>query len=351
MTDTFAPAPINDEIVSEFHWCRHYLPITVLAVSTGVSLFLSLLMLNAIFGATMKFTRSQTMRMFYPTEKKVAFLQYVICLPAFEAFVIWGSYLGVSIDGNTASIVITWIVMNIVRILLVLSSCRAVGNYRLMIHVSQCFNLPLAVMFFTDRIINSSIGIEGIFIGTLCLLALFEFFHVQDYFSVFANSQMNMNFGARTSPFSPQSAENSVDVGGREFRPQMGQWPVQVGRKVHGSDDGYPPDDQNTPLNSPQAMIAEQAYSSESEEEQGQFDDGASVTELDEALPPEVRAQFNDQGRTALIAQFLGEVMKFDVATDARVIKRTVLKFKSRFAKTNSSKPESLSGGASKSDF
>ena len=42
----------SDEVNGEFHWCRHYLPDGVLIASTVVSLILSLIMINAMCGAT-----------------------------------------------------------------------------------------------------------------------------------------------------------------------------------------------------------------------------------------------------------------------------------------------------------
>lgn len=342
-------APEPDSNVSEFHWCRHYLPLSIFVVSSVVSGLLSLLMLNALLGATKKYTRSQLKRIFYPTERKIVVLQYAVCLPMFELFVIWGSQLGISIDGNTASIVITWIVVNIVRILLVLSACCATTNYRLMIHVVQCYNLPLAVMFFTDRIINSVIGVEGIFIGILCVLALFEFFHVQDYFSVVANAQMPLT--ARDAPFSSFSLETSIDSVAREVREMVGPGaPI----KAHGSDDGGEvpdrrygyaerPDAMGRLLHSDKQKGAADFYLSASEDDED--DDGReSVTQLDERLPPDVRVALSEQKRTFLFTQFIQEVLRFDSHTDAEKIKKAVLRFKANLEKVRSP-PEANSGG------
>ena len=148
-------------------------------------------MLNAMNGATYRYSRSQLRRMFYPTERKISFLRYALLMPLFELFVIWGVEAGVSIDDSSAAIVVAWLSVNCLCLLVMTCSCGAFGSYRMMIHAVQCFRMPLSLIFMCERIFNSVIGVESIFIALMFLCSLFEFFHVQDYFSVFSNSLLD----------------------------------------------------------------------------------------------------------------------------------------------------------------
>jgi hypothetical protein len=330
----------------EFHWCRHYLGETVLASSTTISLLLSTVMLNAMFGATLRFTRSQLRRIFYPTERKIAFLQYALFMPLFEVFVIWGSKLGISIDTSTASVIVTWIVINAVCLVLVLSSCRAVGNYRLLIHVAQCYRLPMAIMFFCDRLINSEIGIEGIFIGAMFLCSLFEFFHVQDYFSVFSNSNLGCVREAPLTSFSVEDSQDSV------YKPRRVFAGPPDDAKQHGSDDQPSIDDavreRQHGMTIHEQRTQETAYYSSSDEEDKE--ENASITEFDENITPAVRATLREQKTNALTAEFLQKVMQFNERSDPNVIKRTVLKFKHKLINNTSTKKSNSASGTHESD-
>jgi hypothetical protein len=198
----------------------------------------------------------------------------------------------------------------------------------------------MAIMFFCDRIINSEIGIEGIFIGAMFLCSVFEFFHVQDYFSVLANANLNCT---REAPFNNFSAEQSQDSVYDARRVYTGGPDVI---KAHGSDDQPSIDDVQVRLDQGKPVI--DYYSSSDSEDKNE---NASVTEFDETVTPAVRATLREQKTNALTSEFLQKVMQFTERTDANVIKRTVIKFKNKLISNSAKKSNSASGTHESDNF
>jgi len=329
-----------DTDVYEFHWCRHYLPTSVLVMSTVITILLGLSMINGMCGATCRFKRSQIKRIFYPTERKIGLLQYAVIMPMFELFVVWGSWIGISPDGSSASIVVGWITINGLCLLIMTCACYSTGNYRLMVHIAQCFRLPLAVIFFCDRIFNSVVGIESIAIGCLFLCSLFEFFHVQDYFAVLPNARPN-GTGMRLhgvqaeddstdGPISPHTVDLMQEALAKSRAAQMGP-PLSTAQ--HQS---------SIPTSSTMKNDTEMALLSHSDDED---DDNASHTELDDNLPAAVRAALNDQSISATVTDFISEVLRVDDTSDPQKVKRMVLKYKNRLTKDRSGRTSGSATG------
>ena len=331
----------SDEVNGEFHWCRHYLPDGVLIASTVVSLILSLIMINAMCGATCRFARSHLRRIFYPTERKVVLVQYALCMPLFELFVIWGTKMGVSADTDSASIVVSWLVINAICLVVLGVSCCSQKNYRLLIRDAQSFRFPMSIVFFCDRAFNSVIGVECIFIILLMAFSVFEFFHVQDYFAIYAKAHTDATGlgGALDSegPMSPLAAEARFEMfsNTREhfMHDELIQSVIANGQRRTADMNGSPRDSAEMPPSSQKrrtngVVLEDTSDLNASTDGDDDDDDDEEQTELEEGLPKTVRGALNEQKTNALIADLLLKAMQCTEETDAHSIKRAVLKFK-----------------------
>lgn len=175
--------------LSYFH-CHNLVPDGVLIASTVVSGLLSLLMFNSAFGASCFFSNKDLYQVFNAMERRAIIIQYLIAMPLFELLVVWGPQLTPSIDHNSSSSVINWLVVNSMSLGLVIGSLFATHRYRMLIHVAQCFRLPLATMYFCDRAINFTIGVEGVFIGAVFFCATFEMVHVHQYYTKYKRTPL-----------------------------------------------------------------------------------------------------------------------------------------------------------------
>lgn len=342
----------------DFHWCRHTLPRSVMVASTVITALLSLAVLNAMNGATYRYSRSQLRRMFYPTERKIAFLQYALFMPLFELCVIWGAEIGVSIDDNSAAIVVAWLAVNALCLLVMSCSCAALGSYRLMIHAVQCFRMPLALIFMCDRVFNSVIGVESIFIALMFLCSVFEFFHVQDYFSVYSNSRLDP-LGYRNNRKPSSSGGRANDDNDNDDDASFTDGPVlptdaerttgwlAVARKrtmreaaAEAKAGGASTSTTTTTTvgNGDKGGV----YFSASE------DEDASVTELDDRVPANVRSVLNTQKTAGIVNKFFEDIRRFTPQTDAERIKRKVLRFQSKFASLSQDDRAASSSNASR---
>jgi hypothetical protein len=161
------------------YWrCHSELPQSLMIASSTVTAMLTLLVVNAAFGMSYNFSHASLGRMFNKAEKRAIFAQYIFAMPLFEVFVIWTP---VGIAPNSTSSVVSWLVINSLSVALVIVSIFSLQRYRWFVHVAQSMRAPTAIMFFCDRIINFSIGVEGVFIGAVFACSLFELFHVHRF--------------------------------------------------------------------------------------------------------------------------------------------------------------------------
>lgn len=324
----------TESVANDFHWCRHTLPRSVMISSTVITVLLGMSMLNAMNGATYRYARSQLRKMFYPTERKIAALQYALFMPLFELCVIWGAEVGVSADDSSAAIVVAWLAVNCLCLLIMTCSCCSLGSYRMLIHAVQCFRMPLALIFMCDRVFNSVVGAESIFIALMFLCSLFEFFHVQDYFSVYPNARLDpLGFidgkknredhdnddddevSLNAGPVTPTDVERNADRLAAARSRIMNQF-------------------QNPPPPAKDGGAVTFSASDDDDDDEEDEDDGGdieeSATEMDAAVSPVVRATLNSQKQQKLVAKLLEDAMRVDEATDAQKIKKKVLAFKSK---------------------
>jgi hypothetical protein len=204
----------------------------------------------------------------------------------------------------------------------------------------------MAIVFFCDRAFNSVIGVECIFIILLMAFSVFEFFHVQDYFAVYAKGRPDGTGlqvyagGALDSdePVSPLVEEHRFEMlsstRNRFMQDEVIKSAVRDRQRDDDDDDlrGSPRDSsepkKKRALDDTSDMDNEDFDDDEEEDGAANDDDDDDETELEEGLPKTVRGALNEQKTNALIADLLLKAMQCTAKTDARDIKRAVLKFK-----------------------
>lgn len=214
----------TDFPLSYWH-CHSAVPDGVLIASSFISGVLSLVLLNAAFGAACAFSHKDLTRMFNAVEKFVIVFQYLIAMPAFELFVIWGPSLTIGINHNSSSSVVSWIAVNSLSLFFALASIFASARYRALMHVAQCMRAPMAIVFFCDRAINFSVGVEGVFITFVFIGGFIEMIYVHQYLapSLQARTARRMRIAARaasaaaaltsgTFPTPRNAAESGVEM-------------------------------------------------------------------------------------------------------------------------------------------
>jgi hypothetical protein len=183
------------------YWrCHSELPYGVQIGSTVVSVLLSLLIVNSAFGITFSYSNLSLKGMFNKVEKRAIIIQYLIAMPLFEIFVIWGPDWTDGIAHNSTSSVVSWLAVNCLSVILVIVAFFSLQRYRMLIHVAQCMRAPTAVMFFSDRLINFSIGVEGVFIGAVFVTSMFELFHVHRFLSPSRRQPMPLDIAPDPAP-------------------------------------------------------------------------------------------------------------------------------------------------------
>lgn len=153
-------------------------PQSLLVASACITAFVIVLMLNAWFGVTFHYSHKDLRSIFTRTETVVSFVHYGVFLWLFELIVIWGPGLNLAIAPNSVSVVVTWLVINSFTLSILAVSFFSKGSYRMVIHVSQCIRVPLAVLVLCDRFINHSVGAEGVVIAALFMCSAFEISHI-----------------------------------------------------------------------------------------------------------------------------------------------------------------------------
>lgn len=176
-----ATLPLAAKVHTHAH-CIDFVPHGVLVASSFVSALLSLLMLNATFGATWSFSHSALRTMFSSMERRAIALQYLVAMPFFELFVVWGPHIDVGIDHNSTSSVVAWLVVNTLCVGFLFVATFSLHRYRALVYRAQSARMPLAIVYFCDRSINFTVGVEGVFIGFVFGCAMFEMSQVDDYF-------------------------------------------------------------------------------------------------------------------------------------------------------------------------
>lgn len=115
--------------------------------------------------------------------QRSSLLHYCLLVPIFEALITWGSYWNSSIPPVSAEVELVWLaVLSMASFILIFTFCSR-SSFRMTVHTIQIMQLPCAVAFLCERIINTDFGGEIAIIVAVMLCSIFEIFTVPDFFA------------------------------------------------------------------------------------------------------------------------------------------------------------------------
>ena len=159
--------------------CLDVEPHTLRVVSSVLTALVCLLSLNSAFGATWHFSRRALGSLFEDIEKRAMLLQYVIFLPLFELFVVWGSQVDAgNIAHNCSATLLVHIIISALSLAIICSAQFMLTRFRPLLHAAQCWRIVICVAVLCDRGVRGVIGYESFFTALVLGCALFEIAHV-----------------------------------------------------------------------------------------------------------------------------------------------------------------------------
>jgi len=161
-----------------YHVCQnhHLLPTGVLVCTTAFAVFASFMTLNAYFCCNTAVRHQLIRSMSTKNERRCILLHYLIALPLFEAFVIWGPHLDIRVRPCSASVVVGWLAILIVILLLLAAGFWSARAHVYSLQLTQVLQLPAMLLFLCDRALYHSLGVESIFIILILFLVSAEMF-------------------------------------------------------------------------------------------------------------------------------------------------------------------------------
>jgi len=305
-----------DTLLSYWH-CHNYIPQSVLIASTVINGLLCMFIVNAAFGIAFYFAHNDLKRVFNTMERRAIVLQYLFAMPLFELFVVWGPQLQLGINHNSSSSVITWLTVNTLSLGLVLGSLCATHRYRMLIHVAQCMRMPLAVMYFCDRAINFTVGVEGVFIGFVFICAAFEMVHVHQYFTKYMHQRMprramfyqrpevvtaSVVATAHTEPTKPTDGTPRTRAGRRSRRSRVvNKVAIKAAEQQTMSSASASSDDEEKKVHSAEEESVHTDFHTQRKRQEQGFDSDVPLT---------VREDINKTRRHQQIVQVFGELAR-----------------------------------------
>ena len=159
-----------------YHACQnhHTLPVGVLICTTAFSVLTCLLTINAYWCCTTVVRYHLIRQRSSKTERRCIILHYLVMLPMFELFVIWGPHLNIHVAPNNSSVVVAWLVVLGSVLMLLAFGFWSTRAHLFALQMTQVLQAPAMVFFLVDRAMHSALGVEAIFIFGVLLCVLFE---------------------------------------------------------------------------------------------------------------------------------------------------------------------------------
>lgn len=152
--------------------------------STLFAVLVALLSLNTAFGATWSQSHSSLKDLFEPVERRAMLAQYMLAVPLFEWFVVWGSPSGFSVEPNSSSVLIMHVLVSVLSVALLGLAQVAILRARALVHITQAMRIVVCIAVFCDRATRRVLGYEAFFVGVVLVCAMFEVVHVRVNFIV-----------------------------------------------------------------------------------------------------------------------------------------------------------------------
>ena len=206
-------------------------PSSVLVLSTFLSLTVAAMILFSFYCRTFRLSKGAIGRQVTHLEKRVALVHYLVCIPLFELFVIWGQHFNFGIRASSPSAVLLWVAMLLAQLLALVVAFFSSNNYRMMVHVTQILAAACSIEFFIDKAVRNAIGVEGMIISALIVCGVIEIYSVPDFFR--PDSRMHQDYEmANTVAYANNPAAYERDVTGRYV-------PMAVGAAEEAEESGY----------------------------------------------------------------------------------------------------------------
>lgn len=147
------------------HPCPHSdLPMGVLIASTAFVGVLCVISINAYFCCNTLLGHTEIRKMSTKAERRFVLLHYLVILPLFQGFVIWGPQLDPRVLNNSASVVVAWLAVNVVSSLLLALGFWSARFHVFSLQMVQVIQWPVFLFFLCDRALYGAMGIESLFV-------------------------------------------------------------------------------------------------------------------------------------------------------------------------------------------
>jgi len=170
------------ELVFEAHTS---LPLAVLGCTSALTALLILLTLNSYFCCTATLNHKVLRRLTRRGERRAVLLHYLIVLPLFEIFVIWGPHFDERVQPSSASVVVGWLAVLAVSCCTTIVGCVSGYAHVFSLQFVQVLQFPMMLLFLCDRALYHTLGVESI-----CTVAMLAVVVCELYLRARPNMQM-----------------------------------------------------------------------------------------------------------------------------------------------------------------
>lgn len=154
-------------------------PHSLRVASTVFAVLAALLSINMAFGATWSQSRNSLQELFEPVERRAMLAQYLLAVPLFEWFVVWGSPVAFSVAPNASSVLIMHTLVSILSVVLLCMAQVLTVRSRALLHITQSMRIVVCIAVFCDRATRRVLGYEAFFVAVVLMCAMFEVVHVR----------------------------------------------------------------------------------------------------------------------------------------------------------------------------
>ena len=152
------------------------LPIGLLGCTTAFTLLLIVLTLNSYFCCTTTISHQVLRRLSSKRERRVILVHYLIALPLFEIFVIWGPHFDSRVQESSAVVVVGWLHVLAVSVCATLLGCLSAYGHVFAMQFVQVLQFPMLLLFVSDRVLYHTFGVESICTFFMLLVIILEMY-------------------------------------------------------------------------------------------------------------------------------------------------------------------------------
>ena len=162
--------------ITTTHPCQthHLLPVGVLVCTSVLTGMVCLLTLNAYFFCNTAVRFQMVRRLSSKSERRCVVVHYLVLLPLFTIFVVWGPHLQIGVLPNGSSVLAAWVGVLVTCLVLLAMGFWSVKAYMWSLELSQVLQAPAMLFFLCDRALYHALGVESIFVASLLFVVVLE---------------------------------------------------------------------------------------------------------------------------------------------------------------------------------